>query len=58
MLSYIICSSVAATCNSLSINNDLPNCSNSKISMCWPTLEVKFSNTSLTMYDFLNPGEL
>ena len=24
----------------------LPNCSKFKISMCWPTLEVKFSNTS------------
>ena len=28
------CSSVVATCISPSINNDLPNCSNSKISIC------------------------
>ena len=28
------CSSFSATCNSLSINNDLPNCSRSNISIC------------------------
>ena len=33
-LSYTRCSSEAATCISPSINNDLPNCSNSRISIC------------------------
>jgi hypothetical protein len=42
------CSSVEATCISPSINNDFPNCSNSKISMCWPTFDLKSSRTSLT----------
>ena len=52
------CSSVEATCISPSINNDLPNCSNSKISICWPTFDLKSSSTSLTTYDFCKPGEL
>jgi hypothetical protein len=52
------CSSVEATCISPSINNDFPNCSNSKISMCCPTFDLKSSRTSLTTYDFCNPGEL
>ena len=52
------CSSDAATWISPSINKDLPNCSNSKISMCWPTLDLKSSKTSFTTYDFCNPGEL
>ena len=42
------CSSVAATCISPSINNDFPNCSNSKISICCPTLDLKSSRTSFT----------
>ena len=52
------CSSVAATCISPSINNDFPNSSNSKISICCPTFDLKSSRTSFTTYDFCNPGEL
>ena len=40
------------------MNKDFPNCSKSKISICWPTFEVKSSSTFLTTYDFCNPGEL
>ena len=42
------CSSLAATCISLSIKRDFPNCSKSKISICCPTLDLKSSKTSLT----------
>ena len=43
------CSSFSATCISLSIKRALPNCSKFKIYICWPTFEVKFSNTSFTI---------
>ena len=52
------CSSLSATCISLSIKSDLPNCSNSKISTYCPALDLKFSKTLLTTYDLRNPGEL
>ena len=42
------CSSLSATCISLSIKSYLPNCSNSKISIYCPALDLKFSNTLLT----------
>ena len=52
------CSSLSATCISLSINKAFPNCSKSSISIYWPTLDLKFSKTLLTTYDFFKPGEL